>query len=155
MAAKQTGRVVLLAITPEHAKGILEGRKKVEFRRTLPAKPVEWVVLYATKPEQKVVGYFRVGKVETGTARELWARHNGHGGLNEAAFMAYFDGAPRGVAITVKDAYVLANPVGLAAIGKSTTPPQSFLYLENGQWARVRRRKARPVKPNQGVEGSA
>ncbi|HET6989695.1 MAG TPA: ASCH domain-containing protein, partial [Bacteroidia bacterium] len=49
---------VLLSIKPKYAKAIIDGKKKVEFRK-LPFKlNVNKVYIYSSAPEQKIIGYF-------------------------------------------------------------------------------------------------
>lgn len=45
------------------ADAILAGIKTVELRTVAPSKPVERAWIYATAPVQRIVGYFKPGKI--------------------------------------------------------------------------------------------
>src|SRR5262249_46812686 len=90
MGSRATARVVLMSIHPEFAQGILGGEKRVEFRRTRFAAAISHVVIYATKPVQQVIGFFKVAGVEQATPRELWRRYKSEGGIPRDLFRAYY-----------------------------------------------------------------
>lgn len=131
MAVPEHGVVALLPIRPEFAGAILAGTKRVEFRKAPFRRQVSYVVIYASTPVQRVVGWFRVGDVDSGTPSELWSRHARHGGIAAEAYDAYFGGREAAVAIGVEDVTVLARPVPLSALG--VTVPQSFRYLSTAE----------------------
>lgn len=49
---------ILLSIKPEYAHKILEGTKKYEFRKHLPKKKIEKIIIYSTAPDGSVIGEF-------------------------------------------------------------------------------------------------
>jgi len=53
---------VFLLSKPEYAFAILNGTKRYEFRKAMFRKDVDKVVVYATAPYKKVIGYFKVGR---------------------------------------------------------------------------------------------
>ena len=63
---------VLLSIKPEFAEKILNGSKRYEFRKQGFSKPVDMVILYATKPVGKIVGEFKLKKVHEGMLEQIW-----------------------------------------------------------------------------------
>jgi predicted transcriptional regulator len=68
--AQDLPEVALLSIRPEYAEAILNGTKRVEFRRTRFSRDVSFIVIYATQPVGKVVGWFEVDGIETSTPGE-------------------------------------------------------------------------------------
>ncbi len=129
MADRSVQRVALLAIHPEHATAILEGRKSVEFRKRKLAPEIQFVLLYATAPTQRVVGYFQVQDLDEDTPTAVWKRHGGHGAIPRRLFREYYAGSRTAVAILVKKATSLAEPLTLHEIHDGVTAPQSFTYL--------------------------
>lgn len=63
----------LMSIKPKFTELILKGRKTVEVRRTnMKIASGDTVVMYATKPVGKVVGYFVVKDTVWKEKNELW-----------------------------------------------------------------------------------
>jgi predicted transcriptional regulator len=129
MGARATQRVVLMSIHPQFARGILAGRKRVEFRKTRFSAAISYVVIYATKPVQQIIGFFRVAGVEQDAPEELWRRYQDEGGIARESFMSYYGRRSSGVAIKVGDVFGLRRPRPLSSLGRGLVPPQSFRYL--------------------------
>ncbi len=117
----------LLSIRPQFAFAILDGRKGFEFRRTRFLRPVDVVVIYATKPVGQVIGEFEVADIIVGHPESLWRRTRGSG-IDEETFRRYFTGVREGFAIQVGRTRRYPYPFcpeeefGIRA-------PQSFAYL--------------------------
>ena len=80
--AKNPPVVALLSIHPQYAEAILNGEKKVEFRKAGFSKDVTHVVIYATKPIGAVVGVFETDGSVVQSPRELWQTFSAVGGIN-------------------------------------------------------------------------
>jgi predicted transcriptional regulator len=93
-----------------------------------PAREVDAVVLYATAPQQQVVGWFDVDGVENAAPSTLWRRYGGRTSLTRREFDDYFLGCEKGVAIRVGEIHRLPTPVALRTLG-DLVPPQGFAYL--------------------------
>ncbi len=126
--AKKPPVVALLSIHPQYADAILSGEKKVEFRKAGFTKEVTHVVIYATKPIGAIVGVFETDGTIAESPTKLWKAFSHVGGIKRKDFYEYYSGRPSGVAIRIKKAKRLPEPVPLARIQK-THPPQSFNYL--------------------------
>ena len=129
MARPQTRRVALLSIHPRFARAILEGSKTVELRRARLPEDVSHIVVYATSPVQRILGWFEVSSVERDRPSKLWRRHGTSTGVSRHEFRAYFAGANEGTAISVGRVVALGKPLQLDALGHSL-PPQSYRYLD-------------------------
>lgn len=121
--------IALFAIHPEFAERILSGQKKVEFRKRRPKENISHVLVYATSPLKKVLGYFHIEHVDEGSPDEIWSRYGHIGGIEESAFDAYFADSDVSVAIVIKEAKSFDEPVGLECLNGPKAPPQSFQYL--------------------------
>lgn len=127
-----------MSLHPEFAERILDGSKTVEFRRARPAAPFRYVAIYATQPVQLVVGFFRVGALDSDNPEALWRRYKHVAGVDAARFRNYFATRLTGHAIPVDTVYRLVSPVPLTRLLPSGRPPQSFQYLPTGALARLR-----------------
>ena len=136
MALPADCTVALLPIKPAYANAIIEGRKRVEFRKTRFRRRVTHVAIYASTPVQRIIGVFRISDIENGTPDDLWRRHHSHGAISSAAFDGYYSGVETGVAIGIADVVRLTFPVGLDVL--RVKAPQSFRYLTAAETARLR-----------------
>jgi predicted transcriptional regulator len=122
---------ILLSVNPTFAERILTGTKKVEFRRTKFRESVRYVVLYATAPVKRIVGFFEIEGIEEAPPCELWRRFNHKGNVEEHYFRSYYADSRWGYAIQVGHVYSLVTPIPLNELGGIPSPPQSFRYLES------------------------
>lgn len=130
MVKKTACRIALMSIHPEFAQLILEGKKKVEFRKTRFAFQVSHVVIYATTPLKQVVGYFRVQRIQVASPQELWKSYSQVAGISKQLFENYYDNSSQGVAIEIGEVYKLKEFLPLRYISTSLVTPQSYAYLD-------------------------
>jgi len=130
-----------MSIKPQFADGILNGSKRVEFRKRGLASDVTTVIIYATMPVGKLVGVFDVAGYDVGSPSAIWEMHKRHAGISRRGFREYYRGRKLAVAIQVADPRRLARPLALAELDTGLRPPQSFCYLElevrsdAGEWS--------------------
>jgi predicted transcriptional regulator len=129
MGAAKAKRVALLSIHPRYAEAIFDGTKRVEFRRKPLAADVTHVVVYATLPVGKVVGWFEVDDIVEGSPTRIWNTFAEVGGIDRSSYRAYFRNARRAFGITVGRTRRLKAPKPLNDVAAGTRPPQSFQYL--------------------------
>ncbi len=137
MAARTTDRTVLLAIKPRFANAIMAGEKTIEFRKTRFRDRVSRVVVYASSPTKKVIGYFDVSHIDEDEPTALWERYAEQGSISEDELMDYYGDSHTGVAIGIGLAVPLAKPVPLRKLNRSFSVPQSFFYLDDKAVDRV------------------
>ncbi len=129
--------VVLLSIKPQYSSAILDGNKRVEFRKARFHKGVRTAVIYACRPIQGVVGYFNVSFVDTDSPENLWKKYGVDGAIERHLFDAYYNSMRRGVAIGVGELHEVPQPIPLTVIGSGLRAPQSFQYFENEHMKRL------------------
>lgn len=135
MDEDQAGTVALLSIRPEYVRAIELGQKKVEFRRRGFARQVDFVVVYATAPVARIVGYFSVAELVKASPAKLWRRFSKVAGIERSAFYDYYRGAADPIAIKISGFTKLASPVPLTALKRRA--PQSYCYLTRGEFLAV------------------
>ncbi|WP_199906914.1 hypothetical protein [Aeromicrobium chenweiae] len=118
-----------MSIHPQYAAGILDGTKRVEFRKRPIAVDVTHVVVYATAPVSAVVGAFTVVGQHTLPPRMLWQQFKEVAGIGRDDFMAYYSGRRAGTGIAVGGVFHAEAPIGLWEDLGIARPPQSFQYL--------------------------
>ena len=119
---------ILISIKPQFADLILNGRKKFEFRKNLPLREVESLVIYASSPVSRVIGEVEVTNTLSYAPNTLWRKTYKKAGVSKSFFDSYFRGKE------VANAYVLGK---FRRFKKSKsllkydvkTAPQSYIYL--------------------------
>jgi len=125
------GRTALMSIRPRFASAILDGSKRVEFRKRPLAPDVDMVVIYTTAPVKAVTGEFRVVEQVSGTPEEIWRQFSDVGGIDPDAFFDYYEGHSQAVSILIGSVVAYDAPKALDAVDPGARPPQSFKYLRS------------------------
>lgn len=120
---------ILLAIKPEYVARIFNQTKLYEFRKKIPQKPVNTVVVYATEPEHSIVGEFEVKEVLTMKPTPLWEMTKDSAGITRAKYRQYFHGCKMAYAYRIGTIILYEKPKSFEELGIKQ-PPQSFVYLE-------------------------
>ena len=153
MASTANRSVALLAIHPQYAHAILDGAKRVEFRKTSFKRDVSHVVIYCTSPIMRIIGVFELARVECARPSVLWARYQSIGGIERQAFARYYSRSKKGVALEVARVWRLSTPMELEDLTPGLSAPQSYRYLDEECLVRLlrlttRSRRRRPDSRN-------
>lgn len=132
---QQESSAILISIHPKYVSKILDGTKKVEFRRVWAARKVTHLVIYSTSPEMKVTAIAEIDNTVMTDKKNLWniAQEYG-GGVTKKELIEYFDGVSKGHAVFLKKIQKFIDPIPLSEIFPQTRPPQSYIYLTAEQF---------------------
>ncbi|MDR1559439.1 MAG: hypothetical protein LBS84_07040 [Clostridiales bacterium] len=119
---------MLLSINPEHVDNILQGNKKVEFRKVKCKTDVDQIVIYSTAPVMQIVAEATVEEVIVGDVLEVWHLTKAFAGITYNFYRKYYKGKKTAVAYKLCEVTPYSKPKTLSDFGVSY-PPQSFLYL--------------------------
>lgn len=125
-----SGRIALLSIHPEFAEAIMDGEKRVEFRKQSLRPDVQQALVYSTSPVKRIVGVFHIERIDRATPTQLWERYAEVGCISHKAFWTYYAAHAMGAAIIIADAQRLAAPLALNSLGGDVRAPQSYRYIE-------------------------
>lgn len=128
-------RALLLSVKPQYADLILDGRKTVELRRTLPALLAgASIVLYGSSPARAILGTATLVAVECETPAQLWKSVGHLTGIGFEQFAAYF--ANTSVAYGLRlTAPRPCEPLPLQELRQhGLEPAQSWRYLTQEQF---------------------
>lgn len=120
---------ILLAIKPEFVEKILSTQKCFEFRRTIPRKPIDRIVIYATRPIGRVVGSVKVRGIIIGAPSDVWKTTQKNAGITQEFFDSYFYGCDTAFAFVLDEPEQYNIPKSLSDFGLRVAP-QSFVYLD-------------------------
>lgn len=125
---KQTA---LMSIKPQFVEEIVKGIKTFEFRKAVFKRPVDKVVVYASKPVGLVIGEFTIKEIHEATPDEIWKQTRLASGITEDFFYEYFHEKEKAYAIEILTFTPYENPVPLKEFAPHLkAPPQSYCYLK-------------------------
>ena len=130
---------VLISVHPAFVEDILEGSKRVEFRRRWPRQVSGVAVIYATAPAKTIAALVEVVEVARQSKTKLWAlaKELG-GGVTRQVLFDYMDGVEEGVALKLGRRVSFGGGLPPAVVfGGSFRPPQSFRYLKVREIAKL------------------
>lgn len=118
-----------MAIKPQYAKLIREGKKTVELRRIAPnVVPGDILVIYESAPISKVTSFAEIEELIKLTPEELWNSVGTAAMLDKASFNKYFSGKQICSGIRIKNVVALASPKPLNTL-PCCAVPQNYRYL--------------------------
>jgi len=142
MAETANKGIVFLPVKPEYAEKIMSGEKNIEFRKTVWKESVGYIVVYASSPVKKVLGFAKVDSLVIDSPGNLWKNYNATGGINKKKFMEYFHGRKNAYGILLGDVIQLKEPYAPKEIGIEGVIPQNFKYLNEEVFRKVEKLSA-------------
>jgi len=121
---------VLLSIRPEYTEKILSGEKRYEFRKRKPKEIVGKVFIYECHPSKRIVGWFSVRTIHSGSPEEIWERCKNSSGINKESYLAYCNGRKIIYAFEIDQILRFEYPVNPFENIPDFKPPQDFEYFD-------------------------
>ena len=121
---------ILLSIKPEYVAKIFDHTKRYEFRKRIPQKPIDKIVVYSSEPEQHIVGEFEVLETIKMKPSPLWETTKKAAGITRAKYREYYRGCEMAYAFKIGRTLLYDVPKELRDYGINNAP-QSFVYLKN------------------------
>lgn len=129
--------IIFLPIKPMYAKRIMAGSKTYEYRKSLPAKKVTHIVIYASSPQKMIVGIAEVEDILSGPVREIWEKTSKFSGINKKMYFEYFLKKETAFAFKLTRVKKLKKSVSPFDFWKDFRIPQSFRYLEKKSYFQI------------------
>jgi predicted transcriptional regulator len=145
LSMKQNLITVCYPIKPIYSEKIMNGQKKYELRKRLPNSEIDYILIYSTTPVAKVVGYAEVKKTHVKPVHDMWIMVSPLAGISKEDYMSYFDGKENAYAIELKNVWRFKSPFDIKEINKNFTVPQSFCYVSEEDFKRLKRRRVEHV----------
>lgn len=136
----QESSAALISVHPKYVRQILDGSKRVEFRRVWAARPVTHLVLYSTAPDMRVVAVLEIKETVEASISGLWnlAKQYG-GGLSRTTLREYFSNKSRGYGLVIGTVWSMDTPAPLSVAIPGMRPPQSYAYMTAEQFDVIKR----------------
>jgi predicted transcriptional regulator len=120
---------IILSIKHKYCVSILNGNKKIEFRKKFP-KEIEYIFIYSSKNIRMIVAIFRPKSIVIDSVNNLWNRFKDDSGLNKAEFYKYYESKVLGYAISIENLRVLKKPINPNKLFQDFKPPQNYSYIK-------------------------
>ena len=141
MDSKKNKHVIAVALTPKFAHAIISGKKSVEFRRNGVPTEISHMVLYSTKPDQKIIGYCAIRECVVAPPQILWRNFWKYGWINKDDFKFYYEGQSMGKCYIIEKSFEFIRPISLLNCRSFEKAPQSFVYMQRSEWNNLKRKK--------------
>jgi predicted transcriptional regulator len=128
----------ILPIRPNYVNEILSGNKRVEFRRTRFKRDVTNILIYASTPVKRIVGYFEVGDILEMSPEQAWLEFESDGGIDYKSFFDYYEGASVAYVISICEVVRFENEIMLTELCENLAAPQSYRYLSNELFSKAK-----------------
>jgi predicted transcriptional regulator len=106
----------------------LSGEKRYEYRRKIPSKPIDLIVLYATYPVKKVVGQVEVLDTVKGSVDAMWEKTKYYAGISRDIYKAYFNRREGGYMFVLGRSVRYPKPLRLEDFA-IWNAPQNYVYV--------------------------
>lgn len=121
---------MLLSINPEHVENILNGTKKVEYRKTrCMRKDITEIIIYATSPIKRIVATAKIENILVDEPEKIWNSTKDISGISKEFFYKYYDKRKFAVAYELGEIKTFSKPKLLSDFGLRLAP-QSFTYVD-------------------------
>lgn len=121
---------MLLSINPEHVENILNGTKKVEYRKIKCARnDINGILIYSTAPVKQVVAEVELKNILVDKPEMIWNITKEISGITREFFDKYYKEKQVAVAYELGNIKKFDKPKLLSDFGLSFAP-QSFVYLD-------------------------
>jgi predicted transcriptional regulator len=124
---------ILLSIKPEYSNKIFSGEKKFEFRKKIPKHKFEIVYVYESQPTKKIVGFFSIKNIISGSPEDIWNRCWKTGGIEEEKYFKYCGNKKVIYAFEIDKTVRFESPVNPLELNPKFIPPQNYVYLSPQQ----------------------
>jgi predicted transcriptional regulator len=119
--------VVLMSIKPQYVKAIIDGSKRIEFRKRKFAREIKYILVYETSPSKTIVGYIEIKNIEIWPPDVMWKKYSKIGIITEEDYFSYYGSSEIAIGILIDKFTSFTNPINIEKI--KITPPQSFRYI--------------------------
>ena len=132
---------LLLSVKPKFANRILSGGKTVEVRRRFSRRWIgHKVAIYASGPQQAVVGEAKIGIVDCSSPEIIWSRYGRELGCELGEFLSYCGDRDAVTAVGLCSVVKFDPPLKRSSLksiyGSDMRPPQSYFLLnERNAWS--------------------
>ena len=137
--------IALYSIKPFYSDQILDGSKTYELRKRMPTNELDYILIYASSPISKIVGYAEVRKTHKHRISETWKRFSKFTGINKNDYLKYYEGSTYAYAIELGKVNKFLRPFDIEILNPDCVPPQSFSYVDENDFKRVIKRKTEVI----------
>lgn len=121
---------IILSIHKQYCDLIFGGKKRFEFRKSVPSHAVSSILVYEAKGSGKIIGELTIEDALIGPPDEIWSQTKDVAGIDKESFFNYYRGKQKVVAYVIKSAHKYEKPKSLSDFGISR-PPQNYIWVKD------------------------
>jgi predicted transcriptional regulator len=112
---------------------IFSGEKRYEFRKRKPKGDVRKVFVYESSPSKRIVGWFSVRTIHSGSPEEIWRMCSHYGGIKREFYFAYCKNRKVIHAFEIDEIFRFEYPLNPYESFHDFKAPQDFVYCGEGE----------------------
>jgi len=133
--------IAFYPIKKKYTDKIMSGEKRCELRKRLPNSNLKYILIYATTPMARVIGYAEVKELHKNSVLNIWNRFSNIAGISRKDYFEYFSNNDTACLIELSRVYKFVRPFKVSEISEEFRVPQSFCYIDEDIFKRIKRRK--------------
>lgn len=133
--------IAFYPIKQKYTDKILSGEKRCELRKRLPNSDLKYILIYATTPLARVVGYAEVKELHKNSVSNIWNRFSKVAGISRKDYLDYFSNSDVACSIELSKVYKFVRPFKVSDISDDFRVPQSFCYINDDVFKKLKRRR--------------
>ena len=122
----------MISIHPKHVESIFNGTKRFEYRKRF-SKHVKKILIYATAPVNRIVGFADIEVILSGKPQSIWNTTRGASGITSSFFREYFSEKQIAYALKLGSIFKFDKPIKLGSYPFCIQPPQSYQFVTEAQ----------------------
>lgn len=129
---------MLASIKPRFASAIMDGSKKVEFRRRSPRWLPPTMVVYGSGKMGSVLGSVEILNKTIDRPEAIWDRYGNASAMSREEFDSYFSGSEIAVALELGSVKTARRTIELDRLREmGLEPPQSWRYVSAHRYSEL------------------
>lgn len=120
---------VVMPVKPCYVEKIFSGEKKYEYRKVMPKKNIDKIIIYSTSPVCRVVGEVEVFDIIIDDVYKIWDMTKDYSGISFDNYCKYYKNREKAVAYKLGNVLIYDRPLMLNDLGINYVP-QSYIYLD-------------------------
>ncbi len=135
--------IALYSIKPFYTDQILQGKKKYELRKKLPANEIDYILIYSSRPISKIIGYAEIVKTHQNSVSSIWNLVSDSAGISKKNYLSYFNNCEVAFAFEFGEIKKFTIPLNIEEL--NYIPPQSFRYIKYNEFIQIISRESTQV----------
>ena len=122
-------QTILLPIQKKYCEKIFSGQKFYEFRKSVPSKNIEKIIVYESRGCGMAIGELLIKGIISGSIEEIWQLTKNKAGIEYSEFIKYFKSCEVAFVYSILSYVKYNKPKSIDQYNLSRAP-QNFVWIE-------------------------